>query len=148
MMEIKINLKNITPLAAKLGGLKKAIETATKDPGFLKSVGQLLVSRGKQNLEDGGPPTVSWPLLAESTRKEKQRKGYSLKPLQREGLLKGSLLYQVSGGLYVSGLEYLKYHQSDEPRAKLPERKVYTVESGDILDMQDFLVRRFEKKIS
>ncbi len=145
---IKIEFKNITPLAAKLGGLKKAIETATKDPGFLKSVGQLLVSRGKQNLEDGGSPTESWPLLAESTRKQKQKLGYSLKPLQREGLLKRSLNYEVTGGLYVSGLDYLKYHQSDEPRTRLPERKVYTVESDDMLDIRDFLIRRFENKIS
>ena len=148
MIQLKLELKNISPLAAKLGRLKDAVATATKDPAFLKSVGQLLVSRGKQNLEDGGSPSVSWPLLAESTRKQKQKQGYSLKPLQREGLLKRSLNYEVTGGLYVSGVDYLKYHQSDEPRTKLPERKVYTVESDDMLDIQDFLVRRFEKKLS
>lgn len=145
---IKIEFKNITPLAARLGNLKKAVETATKDPGFLKSVGQLLVTRGKQNLEDGGSPTISWPLLAESTKKQKAKQGYSLKPLQREGLLKRSLSWEVDGGLYVSGLDYLKYHQSDEPRTRLPERKVYTVESDDMLDIRDFLIRRFENKIS
>ena len=148
MIQLKLDFKNITPLAAKLGKLKDVVATATKDPGFLKSVGQLLVSRGKQNMEDGGSPSVSWPLLAESTRKQKQKLGYSLKPLQREGLLKRSLNYEVSGGLYVSGLDYLKYHQSDEPRTKIPERKIYTVENDDILDIQDFLVRRFERKIS
>ena len=148
MIQLKLDFKNITPLAAKLGKLKDVVATATKDPGFLKSVGQLLVSRGKQNMEDGGSPSVSWPLLAESTRKQKQKLGYSLKPLQREGLLKRSLNYEVSGGLYLSGLDYLKYHQSDEPRTKIPERKIYTVENDDILDIQDFLVRRFERKIS
>jgi len=148
MIQLKLDFKNISPLAAKLGKLKDAVATATKDPDFLKSVGQLLVSRGKQNLEDGGSPTVSWPLLAESTRKQKQKLGYSLKPLQREGFMKRSLNYEVSGGLYVSGVDYLKYHQSDEPRTKIPERKVYTVESDDLLDIQDFLVRRFERKIS
>lgn len=148
MIQLKLDFKNISPLAAKLGRLKDAVATATKDQGFLKSVGQLLVSRGKQNLEDGGSPSVSWPLLAESTRKQKQKQGYSLKPLQREGLLKRSLNYEVTGGLYVSGVDYLKYHQSDEPRTKIPERKVYTVESDDLLDIQDFLVRRFEKKLS
>ena len=148
MISVKLELKNITPLAAKLGGLKKAIDTATSDSGFLKSAGQLLVSRGKQNLEDGGSTTVSWPLLAESTRKEKQRLGYSLKPLQREGFLKRSLNFQVTGGLYVSGVDYLKYHQSDEPRTIIPERKVYTVEKDDYLDLQDFLIRRFERLIN
>lgn len=148
MIQVKLEFKNITPLAAKLGNLKRAIDTAAKDPGFLKSAGQLLVSRGKQNLEDGGSPTVSWPLLAESTRKQKQKLGYPLKPLQREGLLKRSLNWEVTGGLFVSGLDVLKYHQSDEPRTRLPERKVYTVEKDDYLDLQDFLVRRFKQKIS
>jgi phage gpG-like protein len=144
MIEIKVNTSQ---LSAKLGNLKKAIDTAAKDPGFLKSTGQLLVTRGKQNLEQGGSPTVSWPLLAESTRKQKAKQGYSLKPLQREGLLKRSLSFEVAGGLYVSGLDYLKYHQSDEPRTVIPERKVYTVEPDDYLDIRDFLVRRFEDKI-
>lgn len=147
MIQLKLDFKNISPLAAKFGRLKDAVATATKDPGFLKSVGQLLVSRGKQNLEDGGSPSVSWPLLAESTRKQKQKEGYSLKPLQRTGFMKGSLNYEVTGVLYVSGVDYLKYHQSDEPRTKLPERKVYTVESDDLLDIQDFLVRRFNSKL-
>ena len=144
MINIKVNMSQ---LAAKLGNLQQAIDNAAKDPGFLKSTGQLLVSRGKQNLEDGGSPTTSWPLLAESTKRQKAKQGYSMKPLQREGLLKRSLAFEVTGGLYVSGLDYLKYHQSDEPRTKIPERKVYTVESDDYLDIRDFLVRRFENKI-
>lgn len=142
MIRIQIDKRELS----KLTQLKKQLDTVVKDSGFLKSTGQLLVSRGKQNLEDGGSPSVSWPLLAESTRKEKNRKGYSLKPLQREGLLKRSLNFQVTGGLYVNALDYLKYHQSDEPRTKLPERKVYTVERDDLLDIRDFLVRRFEQK--
>lgn len=144
MINIKIDM---SPVAAKLGNLKRAIDNAAKDPGFLKSTGQLLVSRGKQNLEDGGSPTQSWPLLAESTKRQKAKQGYSMKPLQREGLLKRSLSFEVTGGLYVSGLDYLKYHQSDEPRTRLPERKVYTVEPDDYLDIKDFLIRRFENKI-
>ncbi len=144
MIEVKVNMSQ---LAAKLGNLKGAIDTAAKDQGFLKSTGQLLVTRGKQNLEDGGSPTTSWPLLAKSTRDEKQKKGYSMKPMQREGLLKRSLSFEVTGGLYVSGLDYLKYHQSDEPRTIIPERKVYTVEPDDYLDISDFLIRRFENKI-
>lgn len=142
MINIRLNTKELP----KLRELKKALDLAANDSSFLKSSGQLLVSRAKQNLDDGGPPSVSWPLLAESTRKQKSKHGYSLKPLQREGLLKRGLDFQVSGGLYVSGLNYLKYHQSDEPRTKLPERKVYTIEKDDLLDIQDFLIRRFKQQ--
>lgn len=148
MITIKIDGKQLT---AKLGNLKRAIDGATKDPAFLNSAGQLLKSRADQNLEDGGSPTVSWPLLAQKTREQKLNHPegpYSLKPLQREGLLKRSLSWEVTGGLYVSGLDYLKYHQSDEPRTVIPERKVYTVEPDDILDIRDFLVRRFNQSNS
>lgn len=146
MLRLKLDFKNITPLAAKLGNLKKEIANITRDPGFLKSTGQLLASRGKQNLEDGGHGGKSYELLAESTRKQKEKQGFSLKPLQRTGLMKQSLEFEVSGGLYMTGVDYIKYHQSDEPREKLPQRKVFTVEDDDLLDIQDFLIRRFEQK--
>jgi hypothetical protein len=145
MITIKIDSSQIK----KLGNVSRKLDTATKDTGFLKSTGQLLVSRGKQNLEDGGSPTVSWPLLAESTRKQKLNHPegpFSLKPLQRTNELRKSLNFEVTGGLYVSGLDYLKYHQSDEPRTIIPERKVYTVEPDDLLDIRDFLIRGFNSK--
>ena len=148
MLQIKLEFKNISPLAAKLGKLKQEIDTVTKQPDFLKSVGQLLASRGKQNLEDGGTGGQSYELLAESTKKQKAKQGFSLKPLQRTGLMKQSVEYEVSGGLALTGLNYIKYHQSDEPRKHLPQRKVFTVEPDDLLDIQDFLIRRFERKIS
>ena len=146
MLQIKLKY-DISPLAAKLAGLKKEIDTITRDPGFLNSTGQLLASRGKTNLDEGGHGGTSYELLAESTQKQKKKQGYSLKPLQRTGLMKQSLDYEVSGGLYMNGLDYIKYHQSDEPRKKLPQRKIFTVEPDDLLDIQDFLIRRFERKI-
>ncbi len=145
MLSIKLDSKQLAPT---LGKIKREINTITRDPGFLKSTGQLLASRGKQNLEDGGAGGKSYELLAESTRKQKQKQGYSLKPLQRTGLMKQSVEYEVTGGLYMTGLEYIKYHQSDEPREKLPQRKIFTVEPDDLLDIQDFLIRRFEQKVS
>ena len=145
MLSIKLDSKQLAPT---LGKIKREINTITRDTRFLKSTGQLLASRGKQNLEDGGTGGKSYELLAESTRKQKQKQGYSLKPLQRTGLMKQSVEYEVTGGLYMTGLEYIKYHQSDEPREKLPQRKIFTVEPDDLLDIQDFLIRRFEQKVS
>lgn len=145
MLTIKIDDKQ---LSRKLGKVTGEISKITKGSGFLKSTGQLLASRGKQNLEDGGSGGKSYDLLAGSTRKQKAKQGYSLKPLQRTGLMKQSVDYEVSGSLYMTGLDIIKYHQSDEPREKLPQRKVFTVESEDLSDIQDFLIRRFEQKIS
>lgn len=145
MITIEIDHKK---LSRKLAKLQKELDQITTDKQFLSSTGQLLASRGKQNIEDGGHGNKSYELLAESTRTQKAAKGYSLKPLQRTGLMKRSLEFEVSGGLYLSGVNYIKYHQSDEPREKLPQRKVFTVERDDYLDIQDFLVRRFEQKTS
>lgn len=146
MLQIKLDFKNITPLAAKLGGLKQEIETVTRQPDFLKSVGQLLASRGKQNLEDGGAGGQSYSLLKPKTQKEKEKKGFSLKPLQRTGLMKRSVEYEVAGGLAMTGVNYIGYHQTGTKF--MDQREVFTVESDDLLDIQDFLIRRFERKIS
>ena len=146
MLQIKLEFKNISPLAAKLGKLKQEIDTVTKQPDFLKSVGQLLASRGKQNIEDGGTGGQSYVLLKPATQKQKAKQGFSLKPLQRSGLTKQSIEYEVSGALSMTGLEYIKYHQYGTKN--MDQREVFTVESDDMLDIQDFLIRRFEKKIS
>lgn len=143
MLSIKIDHKN---LSLRLKKIQRELDTITSDPGFLKSTGQLLASRGKQNLEDGGSGNKSYALLAESTKKQKAKKGYSMKPLQRSGLMKRSVDYEVTGGLYMTGLDIIKHHQFGAPKANIPQREVFTVERDDMLDIQDFLVRQFKQK--
>jgi len=141
MLEVKINI-------GKLKGLLKSTQEqllkATRDQGFLSATGSLMESRGKQNIAAGGPPTLSWPLLAASTQKQKKAKGFSLKPLSRTGYLAQSLGYEVKGVLALTSADYLKYHQSDEPRTRLPQRKVFTVEREDMADIRDFLLKRIQ----
>lgn len=145
-MEIKIDKGQLSKINRKLSQITKAFDSITTDPQFLNSVGQLLVSRGKQNLEDGGTSKKSYRLLKPATRREKARKGYSLKPLQRTGESKRSLSHEVSGSsLSMTGREILVHHQFGAPKIKLPRREVFTIDKDDEQDVQDFLTRRFKQ---
>lgn len=102
-MQIKINDNQLREITATLSEIRQRFKTVTTDTHFLRSVGQLLVSRAKQNLEDGGTPEKSYDLLKPATQRQKNRLGYSLKPLQRTGLMKRSLSHEISGGLKLTG---------------------------------------------
>lgn len=142
---LKVDSKELAKIGLTLGELSSEFKTITSDSCFLNDVGQLLVSRGKQNLEDGGMDGKSYQLLAASTVKQKRRQGYSLKPLQRTGLMKRSLNHQVSGGLKLMGLDIIKHHQYGAPKGNLPMREVFAVAKEDYDDIRDFLVRRFKQ---
>lgn len=139
-MILKITASDIDGLSRELGEFRRQVETATSDPRFLRSVGALLVARGKHNLEDGGAGGRSYDLLKPATRREKRRKGFSLKPLQRTGMMRRSLGDHTEGGrLYLTGIDILKHHQYGAPRAGIPKREIYTIENEDLEDIRDFL---------
>lgn len=144
-MELRINPNELKGITDCLGKLKQQFQAVTADKKLLNSVGQLLVSRGKQNLEDGGTEQVSYPLLKPATQRQKRRLGYSLKPLQRTGLMKLSLGHEVSGNLKLTGLDVVKHHQWGAPRAGIAARPVFTVSDTDQEDIKDFLIHRFKQ---
>lgn len=144
---IQIDANQLKGLSLKLKKIQGAIDTITTDPSFQKSVGQLLVTRGKTNLEQGGAGNKSYALLAPSTRRAKARRGQSMKPLQGNGHLKRSLNAQPGApNLRLSAAQYAVHHQYGAPKGNLPKREIYTLEREDKLDIQDFLVRRFKQK--
>lgn len=144
---IQIDTNQIKGLSLKLTKIRGVLQSITVDKSFQKSVGQLLVARGKQNLEDGGAGDRSYALLAPSTRKQKAQRGQSLKPLQGNGLLKRSLNAQPDGEkITLSAVHYAVHHQFGAPRANIPRREIYTLEREDEIDIQDFLIRRFKQK--
>lgn len=145
-MEVKIDASELKKINLKLNRIAEAFDTVTTDKRFLNSTGQLLVSRGKQNLEDGGAGGKSYQLLKPATRREKSRKGYSMKPLQRTGQTKRSLSHEIGGsGLLLTGRDIIKHHQWGAPKINLPKREVYTLEKEDEREIQDFLIRRFQE---
>ncbi len=144
-MQLRINENELKDITESLAKLKQTFKTVTADPQLLSSVGQLLVSRGKQNLQDGGPAAKPYTSLRPSTLKQKMRLGYSSKPLQRTGLMKRSLSYEIAGGLTLTGLNIIKHHQWGAPRAGIVARPVFTLEADDEEDIKDFLIRRFKQ---
>lgn len=147
-MEVKIDASELKKIKLKLNRIAEAFDTVTTDKHFLNSVGQLLVSRGKQNLEDGGAGGKSYQLLKPATRREKSRKDFSMKPLQRTGQMKRSLSHELRGsGLVLTGRDIIKHHQFGAPKINLPQREVYTLEKEDEEEIQDFLIRRFKQLI-
>jgi phage gpG-like protein len=146
-MQVKLNTSSLSSIPRDLEAFRREIMTVTSDRKFLNSVGQLLVSRAKQNLEDGGADGQSYALLKPATQRQKRRKGFSLKPLQRAGQTKRSLSHEIGGGtLQLAGLDIIRHHQYGAPRAHLPQRKIYTAGEDELADIQDFLERRLNDK--
>lgn len=144
---IQINASQLKGLSLKLKKIQGVVDTITTDTSFQKSVGQLLVTRGKINLEEGGSQAKSYALLAPSTQRAKARRGQSMKPLQGNGHLKRSLNAQPGApNLRLSAADYAVHHQYGAPKGNLPRREIYTLERDDELDIQDFLIRRFKQK--
>lgn len=144
-MLLKIDKKQFDRALRNFKVLEAQFNTVTSDRSFLNSVGQLLVSRGKTNLEEGGAGDKSYALLKPATQKQKQRLGYSLKPLQRTGLMKRSLSHEVGSKLNLTGIDIIKHHQFGAPRAGIERREIYTVEPSDMEDAGDFLIRRMKQ---
>ena len=148
-MEIHLNTDELKKLNLTLKQITKGVEKITRDNRFLSFTGQILVSRGKTNLEEGGYEGKSYKLLAPSTLKQKLRKSYSGKPLQRTGLLKRSLNYSTdtAGDLTLRAIDIAKHHQYGAPRANIPARPVYTADKEDMTEIQDYIIRRFKQQI-
>ncbi|MEG0518304.1 MAG: hypothetical protein RR555_05490 [Bacteroidales bacterium] len=147
-MQIRFSINEIEKLGLTIKQLSDTVNIAKKDAKFLKFVGQLLVSRAKTNLEEGGYNGKSYNLLAVGTQKQKSRQGYSLKPLQRTGLLKRSLNSTIEEDeLKLRGLDIAKHHQYGAPKANIPPRPIYIQDKEDMDDVRDFLIRRFKQQI-
>ena len=132
-----------------LDQLKKIEETpdiiarTLKKPQLLREIGTVLATSGDQTITEGGRP-VKYKPLAESTKAAKLRK-YKKDSgiLIGSGTLRNSLDYEVQGGdLYLTSVEYLKYHQfaKDRTTAKFPARPVWGVQEEDMGDITDIIL--------
>jgi phage gpG-like protein len=102
------------------------VASRIKDPAaFNKELAIKMWKEQLKHFDQSQGPRRAWPALAPSTLKFKARMGKSSKPLIFNGLLKNSMKPGVDpdGPYVVSKTEYGNYHQSDEPRTKLPQRK-------------------------
>lgn len=92
--------------------------------------------------EGGSTTEGAWPDLAETTIAERRRQGFPPGPiLDRTGLLSGAVsgedpegMHVVKGPNFLSAsvlVEYFKYHQSTQPRTRLPRRAMISFTQDD-----------------
>lgn len=109
---------------------------------FFEGVATFLTRVEKAQFDtEGAYASGGWDELAESTIRQKARKGQSDRILVAEGLLERSLTVpghhaqkrEVSDTQLVFGsrVPYLKYHQSPAPRRHLPRRKAIELTEMD-----------------
>ncbi len=170
-MNLMIKFANIEKLIDDLNVIPKHILSVLQSPSLHRRLAALLIADARRNIDEGGRPEKFVP-LADATRlkrlqkqfakrggiltsdKKKTRKGVieaarTMKILRDTSNLYSEMNYDSSQGntFFLGVVDYLKYHQSDEPRRKLPQRKVFNPIQSTFDEMEktvgDYLMRRF-----
>jgi len=99
---------------------------------------------------EGASRGTPWPYLAPSTLAKKSRLGRSLNILVFKGRMKSNFgVLDITPDVLVFGVPdhvapQAKYHDSDEPRTKLPRRKLMRVTPNDLVTIERFTAGHFE----
>jgi len=91
-----------------------------------------------------------WPELAESTVKEKA-KDYQNRPmLIRTKLMSSSFAFSSSSStlLIYNSADYFAYHQSSEPRTKLPRRAMMAVNKEIVNEIRNIMVTGIRRRMN
>ena len=160
---ITIKVTGLEEVSARIANFPDRFQTVIRDDTVLKEIGTQLVLSAITTLEQGGRPTLYKP-LAQSTinrRWHKQQKRnpdsrankqgiVSNAPLLYNGTLRKSLDYEISGGsLFLTSVDYLKYHQFEENRtkARFPARPVWGIQEDDIPEITDIIITNLQKSL-
>ena len=119
----------------------------------MKGVGEYMLVRTRERFDDEvDPDGRKWQALASSTIKSKQRR--KTKPgkrarvragasdvLKESFLLRDTIAYNVDSTSVRVGTpqEYGIFHQSDEPRSKVPQRKFLGVNAEDLAEINEIV---------
>jgi len=142
---IKVQLIGLDEARARLSLAPKHIEEALREKKTLDEIGTVLVASAVKTIAAGGRPSLYKPLAASTIARKK-----SSKPLIDKGTLRESLDYETNdGNLYLTSVDYLKYHQFEEDRtkAKFPARPVWGVQDEDHEEIIDIIVTNAQKNL-
>ena len=119
----------------------------------MKGVGEYMLVRTRERFDDEvDPDGRKWQALASSTIKSKQRR--KTKPgkrarvragasdvLKESFLLRDTIAYNADSTSVRVGTpqEYGIFHQSDEPRSKVPQRKFLGVNAEDLAEINEIV---------
>jgi phage virion morphogenesis protein len=138
-------MAQITVVDAELqAALSEFIAQAENLTPALNDLGEYLLRKTRQRFDTStAPDGTKWAPLAARTIKAKQRRAITGKPYRTKAdpsailkdtfTLRDSITYQVSSNaLYVgTNIEYGIYHQSEEPRTRLPRRAFLGLDDED-----------------
>jgi phage gpG-like protein len=144
MAQIKIRSKDLGEL---VNGMERKVRTTNYALALRQILPKLRRLSTKVFALETSPDGDPWPALAASTVKEKKRLGFgNRKILVRTGRLRDSLtrvnhpdniakfrtFKSITTLTWGTRVPYGDYHQSDQPRTRLPRRK-FLPEKGDVL---------------
>jgi phage gpG-like protein len=145
---IRLTLKGLEDARKEINSFPDKCRKTLKKHSVLRDIGTQLVSSAVTTIDQGGRPAYK-PLAASTiARKLKKYKGKSSRILVAGGQLRQSLDYNVTGGqLFLTSVEYLKYHQPEEgrTRATFPARPVWGVHEEDHEEITDIILSDLKK---
>ncbi|NTV01479.1 MAG: hypothetical protein HGB04_01650 [Chlorobiaceae bacterium] len=160
---IRINISGLPDAQDKIMRIPSLINRVIKDPDTLTDIGRTLLTSARTTLEQGGRPL--YKPLAQSTinrrwgkeqklspsRRSNRQGIVSNQPLNNTGRLIQSLGFSIEGdGLYLTSVDYLKYHQWEEGRikARFPARPVWGVHDDDRDKIADIITNQLGNAIT
>ena len=150
MSEITVRIIGLDEAEKRTADFPVVLTRTLEHPQVLRRIGKVLSASGKQTITEGGRP-VKYKPRAESTKAAKLRK-YKTDSgiLIGSGTLRNSLDYEQEGSdLYLTSVEYLKYHQFEKGRtkAKFPARPVWGVHDEDQEEITDIILDKLSETL-
>jgi phage gpG-like protein len=135
----------------KLRIMEQMLPNFMHEERLKSSIGQLLASQAKMNIEEGSPDgSRPYPQLLPSTV---TKKGFSdvLIGARAKNTKSGALLRSIGSSngtgnvIYLTALEYAKYHQFGTK--KMISRPVFTIRKDNVTDIMSFIKKSFQRQI-
>lgn len=133
--------RNLRGISETMGDWKPAFTKIAKD---LKDVYANDVFKTK-----GGAIGENWPPLKPSYLAAKRKAGYSAQPLVKTGQMQKAFksLAKTDSATIWNSIAYSKYHQSNQPRRKLPRRVMMKLGSDQKEMVVKIIHEHFIKKL-
>ena len=147
----------------KLQNFERQVPHIFQDVRLRKSIGQLLASQAKENINQGTPDGRT-PYHALNAKYEKY-KGFSAILVGRKknnqtrrgvtnnrgvmsGKLRQSIHFQVGPGetIFMTSMNYGKYHQFGTD--KMPARPIFSIRAENYPDIMDFIERAYTRLVN
>ena len=163
MSELRLELSQ-TDLN-KLRNFERKQPLLFQDLLLRKQIGQLLASQAKENINEGSPDGKEqyqelsekyWKYKGFTTvligrkKNSETKKGKISNKGKQSGLLRKSLGFQVGekSTIYLSMMNYGKYHQFEEDRTIISWRPIFTIRKKNNPDIMNFIQRAYTRLVN